>query len=201
MAGPATRTHRLRRRRRGRARAGLGVALTAYFATRPSTQVGKISAATNAALAALVALVQIEVQLSIVLIVAGSVILATLGWAAKRVFGSSREIPAIDTQPDGTAGAMATTPHEGSDTKSPPTMAYAPPQKTNGLAIAPLILGLTWIFWIGSLLAVIFGHIALSQNDDSGGRGMATAGLVLGYIGLGVAALIAVLLVVESANW
>ena len=214
---------------------GLGVALAAYFATRPATRIGKISAATDAALAVLIALVKIEVRFSILLIVAGSVVLAVLGWAAKRVFGSSPNIPPTDTQPRGTADATATAPHDLSaidtespptvavappqktndaadatataphdrsdvDTGSPPTVAVAPPQKTNGLAIASLILGLTWIFWIGSLLAVIFGHIALSQTDDSGGRGMAIAGLVLGYVALGVAALVAFALVVESGN-
>jgi hypothetical protein len=41
-------------------------------------------------------------------------------------------------------------------------------------------------------LAVIFGHIAFSQirNDETyRGKGMAIAGLVLGYVGLGIFAL------------
>jgi hypothetical protein len=39
---------------------------------------------------------------------------------------------------------------------------------------------------VGSILAVIFGHIALSQirHTGQGGRGLAIAGLVLGYVGL-----------------
>lgn len=60
--------------------------------------------------------------------------------------------------------------------------------KTSGLAIASLVLGILWLGWIGSLLAVIFGHVALGHIKQSGGRmhgrGMAVAGLVLGYIGL-----------------
>jgi hypothetical protein len=57
---------------------------------------------------------------------------------------------------------------------------------TNGYAIASLVLGILWLFWIGSVLAVIFGHIALNQVHRNGqsGRGLAIAGLVLGYIGL-----------------
>src|SRR5205823_14978879 len=59
---------------------------------------------------------------------------------------------------------------------------------TSGLAIASMVLGIVWVFWVGSLLAVIFGHVALSQIKRSvgtlGGRGMAIAGLVLGYLGL-----------------
>jgi len=59
---------------------------------------------------------------------------------------------------------------------------------TSGLAIASMVLGILWIWWIGSVLAVIFGHVALNQIKQSdgarGGRGMAIAGLVLGYIGV-----------------
>lgn len=57
------------------------------------------------------------------------------------------------------------------------------------MAIAAMVLGILWLFWIGSILAVIFGHIAMSRikhDRTLGGRGMAVAGLVLGYIGLGV---------------
>jgi len=48
------------------------------------------------------------------------------------------------------------------------------------------------VYWIGSILAVIFGHVALGQIKRTGqsGQGMAVAGLVLGYIGIAVLALI-----------
>lgn len=67
---------------------------------------------------------------------------------------------------------------------------------TNGLAIASLVVGLFWMWWIGSVLAVVLGHVALNQIRRSGqsGRGLAIAGLVLGYIGL--ATLMATLLAV-----
>ncbi len=55
-----------------------------------------------------------------------------------------------------------------------------------GQAIAALVLGLIPCTCVPSLLAIIFGHIALSKIDQSGGelkgRGMAIAGLVLGYL-------------------
>lgn len=57
----------------------------------------------------------------------------------------------------------------------------------SGLAIASLVLGIIWLFWLGSILAVIFGHIALSniKKDPSiSGRGMAIAGVCLGWIGI-----------------
>jgi hypothetical protein len=46
--------------------------------------------------------------------------------------------------------------------------------------------------WIGSILAVIFGHVALRQikagDGAQRGRGLAITGLVLGYLGLAVVA-------------
>ena len=72
----------------------------------------------------------------------------------------------------------------------PPGAPYVPPREagTSGLAVASMVLGILWLWWIGSVLAVIFGHVALGQishsNGRLGGRGMAIAGLVLGYIGL-----------------
>ena len=56
-----------------------------------------------------------------------------------------------------------------------------------------MVLGILWMWWIGSVLAVIFGHVALSQmrRSGQGGRGMAIAGMVLGY--LGVAGLLVVI--------
>jgi hypothetical protein len=60
--------------------------------------------------------------------------------------------------------------------------------RTNGLAVAALVLGLAWVFWLGSILAVVFGHVALRQiaaaEGWQHGRGMALSGLILGYGGL-----------------
>jgi Domain of unknown function (DUF4190) len=77
-----------------------------------------------------------------------------------------------------------------------PHPAYAPPvvvaggTSTNGFAIASLVLGIVWLYWLGSLLALIFGAVAISQIRNSNGRqtgeGMAIAGLVLGIVGLGL---------------
>lgn len=59
---------------------------------------------------------------------------------------------------------------------------------TNGFAIASLVLGIVWIYWIGSILALVFGYMAKSRIDRSEGRetgrGMAIAGIVLGWIGI-----------------
>jgi hypothetical protein len=69
----------------------------------------------------------------------------------------------------------------------PPPGPYLQQQRTNGLAVASLVLGILWIFWLGSLLALIFGFIAKRQIDGSGGAqtgsGLAIAGIVLGCVG------------------
>ena len=66
----------------------------------------------------------------------------------------------------------------------PPAAPYAAAPagpRTNTLAIVSLVLA----FFV-SLGAVICGHIALSQIKRTGenGRGLAIAGLILGYLGL-----------------
>ncbi|MGR6918352.1 DUF4190 domain-containing protein [[Actinomadura] parvosata] len=69
----------------------------------------------------------------------------------------------------------------------PPGQMYGQPQRrTNGLSVAALVLGLTGFITCGftSILAVIFGHVALTQirRDGTDGRGMAVGGLVLGWV-------------------
>ena len=63
---------------------------------------------------------------------------------------------------------------------------YAPVTKTNGLAIASLVLGIVWLFWLGSAVGLILGLVALSQikRRHQNGRGIAIAGVVLSTIGL-----------------
>lgn len=72
---------------------------------------------------------------------------------------------------------------------------YAPPPagKTNTLAIIALIAS----FFI-SIVGVVLGHIALSQikRTGEGGRGLAIAALVIGYLGI----LFAIILVIVMAG-
>ncbi len=67
------------------------------------------------------------------------------------------------------------------------------PGATSPLAIASLIsgiLGLTICGGVGSIAAVILGHMAVGRiqagGDTLGGRGLAKAGLILGYVGIGI---------------
>ena len=78
----------------------------------------------------------------------------------------------------------------------PPPQAYAatqypgPPQspKTNGMAIASLVLGILWFAGVGAVLAVIFGFVGRKKIEESQGRqtggGLAIAGIVLGIVGV-----------------
>ena len=54
------------------------------------------------------------------------------------------------------------------------------------MAVASLVLGILWLYWIGSILALVFGYMAKRQIRERGesGGGMATAGIVLGWIGI-----------------
>lgn len=65
---------------------------------------------------------------------------------------------------------------------------YPASSSTNGLAIASLVCGIVWVCGLGSIAAIVCGHIGRSQirRDRSQGAGMALAGLILGYVGLAV---------------
>ena len=65
--------------------------------------------------------------------------------------------------------------------------AYPPPSRpTNGLAIAAMIMGIVGVCNPISILGLIFGMVAKRQIAERGeqGDGFATAGIVLGWIGV-----------------
>ena len=78
------------------------------------------------------------------------------------------------------------------------------PATTNPMAIASLVLSLLWLGGLGSVGAVVLGHISKREIANSQGRqsgaNLATAGLVIGYIGLAIMALYLVIYVVALAN-
>ena len=78
----------------------------------------------------------------------------------------------------------------------------AVPRPTNGLAIAAMVLGIVWLWWLGSILALIFGFVALKQIKErhESGRGMAVAGIVLGCFGIGVGVVVLFLAFLLSRN-
>jgi hypothetical protein len=70
---------------------------------------------------------------------------------------------------------------------------YPVPRRTNGLAVASLACGIgQLLFWfVAAIPAVVLGHMARRQIRQTGedGDGMAVAGLVLGWIGIGLTVL------------
>jgi hypothetical protein len=70
----------------------------------------------------------------------------------------------------------------------------------NPFGVASLVLGIVWLGGLGSLLAVIFGHVARAQSKRMRGEsnGLATAGLILGYLGLALAIALGISAVVHS---
>lgn len=78
---------------------------------------------------------------------------------------------------------------------TPPPVYYttAPAKPTSSTAIVSLVSGLlSWLLlpWLGALVAIISGHMARGEirrsNGQMEGDGMAVAGLVLGYLQIGL---------------
>jgi len=87
----------------------------------------------------------------------------------------------------------------------PPTPVWQPaPNSTNGLAVASLICGIGQMFSLGltGIPAIILGHTALRQIRRNGeeGKGLATVGLTLGWIGTTLMAFILLMVIVTAAS-
>lgn len=104
------------------------------------------------------------------------------------------------TPPPSPPPAAPTPPPPGQQ----PGYGYQAKPGTNGLAVASLVLGIAQIFIciIGGILALVFGYIARRQIDESGGtqggRGMAVAGIILGWIGIGLGIAYIVIVVIAA---
>ncbi len=92
--------------------------------------------------------------------------------------------------PAGGGGQRFYDGNEWTENRTPPGATGGGPMvqtKTSGMAIASLVLGLIGL-GIGSVLAIIFGLMAKKNIRESGGMetggGMATAGIVLGILGV-----------------
>ena len=77
---------------------------------------------------------------------------------------------------------------------------YLATPKTNGLAIASLVCSFFfWLYGIGAVLAIVFGFIARSQIKRSAGMqrggGMALAGIIIGFAGIVIGVVLAVIIV------
>ncbi len=86
-----------------------------------------------------------------------------------------------------------TTPENSTQVNLPPMPVQ---RSTSSLAIVSLVSGLvgwTFIPIIGAIVAIITGHLAKKEMRDSAGtlngNGMALAGLILGYVQIGLVVL------------
>ena len=78
---------------------------------------------------------------------------------------------------------------------------YVAVRKTNGLAIASLVCSFFfWLYGLGAVLAIVFGFIARSQIRRSGdtqqGKGLALAGIIIGFVGIALGIIVAVIAIV-----
>lgn len=119
------------------------------------------------------------------LIAAGNIVPETLVWRdGMKDWMPMRSVPELS--------GHAVVPY-GPQYPAQPVYYMPPVAPNNGLAIASMVCGivsfcLCYFVVILSIPAVICGHLALSQIRSSplpmAGKGMAIAGLVLGYIGI-----------------
>lgn len=109
----------------------------------------------------------------------------------KEISPAARACPQCG-HPAGVATATAVEPH------------VQPP--TEGFAVASLacsIAGILGVFFVGSILGIVFSHVArrkLREHPGREGEGLATAGLIIGWVGiaLGILGLIMILLFLEA---
>jgi uncharacterized protein DUF4190/uncharacterized protein DUF1707 len=109
--------------------------------------------------------------------------------------------PGWTAPPPGAPGWGA--PPPGAPGWGAPPPGYAPmpypARPTNQLAIAALVCGCAQLFfWVFTgIPAVILGHIARRQIRETGenGDGMALTGLILGYVGIGLSVIFAVIFI------
>lgn len=76
------------------------------------------------------------------------------------------------------------------DKGAPPTATPKPSSSSATLSLIAGILGITLFPVVGSIVAVVAGYAARREIHASegalGGEGLATAGIILGWIGLGM---------------
>jgi uncharacterized Zn finger protein (UPF0148 family) len=124
--------------------------------------------------------------------------------AAKPEEEPSAESPeeALEKAPEGQASKLVPLPDEALPKPPPPPSPPLPPPtyaqavQTSGMAIASLVMGIagwTLLPLIGSILAIVFGYAARREirqrPDELTGEGLVIAGLVLGWIMVGISVL------------
>jgi Domain of unknown function (DUF4190) len=86
-----------------------------------------------------------------------------------------------------------------------PAGAPYPAQKTNSLAVAALVCGIVQFFgfWLlGTIPAIVFGHMARNQirQRNEQGAGLALAGLILGYVGVALSVILVIIIIIAAVH-
>jgi uncharacterized protein DUF4190 len=86
---------------------------------------------------------------------------------------------------------------ESTTTQQAPRPQYPPAPPTNTMAVLSLVFA--FLFWP---LAIVFGHMARKQiaRTGEGGRGLATAGLAIGYLGISFFVLLMVVFAASAGS-
>lgn len=117
---------------------------------------------------------------------------------AAPAYGASPYVPPTYPTPPSypTPPAYGAAPGYGTPPPQTPPVAaygyggYGAARRTNGMAIAALVLSILGFVWvlplIGSLLGAILGHVALGQiaRSNEGGRALALTGVIVGWVGV-----------------
>lgn len=112
--------------------------------------------------------------------------------------------------PPAPPGAAATPPTgPPPPAPGPPVVPHAgpapigPPRQTDGMAVASLAMGIGSFLvcpLLCAILAIVFGYMARKNIEESGGvlegDGFAVAGIILGWVNIGVVALVAIIFII-----
>lgn len=82
----------------------------------------------------------------------------------------------------------------------PPSTGYPPPGRTSGLAVASMVCGICGILWtmgLSGIVGLFLGYSARKQirAERRSGSGMATAGIVMGWICVALWALFIIVII------
>lgn len=123
--------------------------------------------------------------------------------------------PAYPTTPPAYAPYGTSQPYPGAPAPAPgyapagygQGYGYAAPRPTNGLSVASLVLSILGFIWVlpfvGSLAGAIMGHVSLNQikRTGAGGRGLALAGVIVGWAGVAITGLIVLFFIIAFASF